>query len=92
MTNNVKSVGNKLYVTLTPTSASVNSTLTIGGTFYNEVLGVKYVIEESKFTWNGSAWVEYVDYTTYNIGALTVSRHSSTSGSVNAKPGFIWIE
>ena len=91
MTNNLKSVGGKLYVTLTPTPASVNSTLSIGGTFYNEELGIKYVVEESKFTWNGSAWVDYIDYTTYDIGALTVSKHSASAG-VNAQPGFIYLD
>ena len=81
MTNNVKSVGNKLYVTLTPTPASVDSTLAISGTFYNEDLAIKYVIEESKFTWNGSAWVDYIDYTTYNIGALTLHANSIFGGA-----------
>ncbi|MBR2385551.1 MAG: hypothetical protein IKA99_08105, partial [Clostridia bacterium] len=60
MTNNVKSVGNKLYVTLTPTSASENSILSIGGTFYNANLAVKYVIEESSFKWTGTEWKVFV--------------------------------
>ncbi|MBR2384428.1 MAG: hypothetical protein IKA99_02340, partial [Clostridia bacterium] len=81
MTNNVKSVGNKLYVTLKPTPASENSILSIGGTFYNEELGVKYVVDESKFVWNGSAWENYVEYTSHEIGTLVLHGNSITGGA-----------
>ena len=35
---------------------AVGSTLVIGGTFYNATLAVEYTIEESTFTWDGTAW------------------------------------
>ena len=84
MTNNVKSVGGKLFATFT-TPASVNSTLVIGGTFYNESQAVRYVIEESKFTWNGSAWEPYVEYTTYEVGEVKATK-DSTSKAVYFAP------
>ena len=75
MTNNVKSVGNKLYVTFTPTPASENSILSIGGTFYNAENAVKYVIEESEFRWNGTAWetTKVIEYVYHEIGAVIFS-------------------
>ena len=56
-------------------TAKSGDIFTIGGTFYNENLKVKYVIEESKFIWTGSAWgiytppVEYTTYTVTKVGA-----------------------
>ena len=44
--------------------AAESDVLAIGGTFYNVNLAVKYVIEESKFEFNGEAWVEYIPYYT----------------------------
>ena len=62
---------------------NVDDVLTIGGTFYNENLKVKYVITESTFTWNGSAWVGEepdVEYTIYELGALTIASSSADGG------------
>ena len=53
--------------------------LTIGGTFYNENLAVKYVVGETKFEWNGSAWVAYVEYATYTVTKAGASGSSSAS-------------
>ena len=50
-----------------------NDVVSICGTFKNEKHAVKYVIEESKMVWNGSAWEKYVEYTTYDISALKLS-------------------
>ena len=61
-----------MYVNL-KTTAVQGDILTIGGTFYNEAFAVKYVIEESQFTWNGSVWESYtppIQYTTYELGEL----------------------
>ena len=46
--------------------------ITISGEYVCEAEATKYVIEESQFTWTGSAWNKYieVDYTTYEIGEL----------------------
>ena len=49
-------IPNDLYVGL-GADAQEGDVVVIGGTFYNKNLAVKYVIEESTFTWNGSAWV-----------------------------------
>ena len=53
--------------------------LTIGGTFVNEDTSTKYVITESKFVWNGSAWEKYVEYTEHNVSNLTVHANSTTN-------------
>ena len=71
-------IPNNLYVGLGAT-AQTGDVLVIGGTFYNENLAVKYVIEDSKFVWNGSAWVDLV-YTTHEIGALNLHTNSQPWG------------
>ena len=71
-------IPNNIYVNLKST-AQKGDVLAIGGTFYNESLAVKYVIEESKFVWNGSAWENYVEYTTYNVGKVLPTSGGETS-------------
>ena len=48
--------------------------VSIGGTFVNEDLGLKYVIEETAFIWKGTTWVsekeDSIVYDTYEIGTL----------------------
>ncbi len=64
MVNNIKSVGNKLYVGLSGVTVTVGSTFKIGGTFHCETATkiVDYVIEESTLQWNGKIWIkEYQD-------------------------------
>ena len=58
--------------------------LVIGGTFVNEDTKTKYVIEESKFQWNGTEWVDYVEYATHNIGALVINS-PSTNGKESTR-------
>ena len=55
--------------------------MVIGGTFYNQVLGVKYIIEESTFKFNGTAWENYtvVNYTEYKATAIAATKDSSAS-------------
>ena len=70
-----------VFIDLKSTPA-VNSTLTIGGTFYSVTTAQEYVIEESDFVWNGSAWVDAasaapVEYTIHNLGKLAVHNHSN---------------
>ncbi len=67
-----------LYVGL-GTTAKTGDGLAIGGTFYNANLAVKNDVEESKFEWNGSAWVEYVSYATYEIGQVKIGGGSSAN-------------
>ena len=52
-------------------------TVTLSGTFvYGDA---RYMIEESKFVWNGSKWEPYVEFTTYNTGTLKSTSSSSAS-------------
>ena len=60
----------------------VNDVVSICGTFKNEYHAIKYVIEESKMVWNGSAWEKYVEYTTHEIGALKLSATPSAANRV----------
>ena len=86
--NNIKSVGNKLYVAFD--SYEVDSILLIEGTFRNDDNSIAYVIERSEFKWNGSAWVSteepitppvVVEYTTHQIGALILHGNSNVGGA-----------
>ena len=60
--------------------------LTIGGTFVSEEYKTKYVIEDSSFTWNGSAWNKNVEtpeinYTEYTVSNLQVADTSMAGGA-----------
>ena len=59
-----------------------NDVVSICGTFKCEHHAIKYVVEESKMVWNGSAWEKYVEYTTNDIGALKLSATPSAATSV----------
>ena len=67
----VKSTDGGLWFGLAGVQA--NDVVSICGTFKSEHHAVKYVIEESKMVWTGFAWEKYVEYTTYDIGALKLS-------------------
>ena len=67
----VKSTDGGLWFGLA--GVQTNDVISICGTFKNEKHAVKYVIEESKMVWNGSAWEKYVEYTTHNVGGLKIS-------------------
>jgi hypothetical protein len=55
----------------------------IKGTFYNQDLQIEYVIEETKFIWNGAAWENYVEYTVHEVGALTTAYDSRIGNPKN---------
>jgi hypothetical protein len=38
---------------------------------------MKYVIEESKFVWNGSGWEYYTEYTTHDVGSVVFESGSA---------------
>ena len=71
-----------LYVNLATANVQVGDVLTVSGTFVCELVTAKYVITESKFTWNGTAWEKYVEYTTYTINALTFSEWTANSNHI----------
>ena len=84
--NNIKSVGNKLYVAweIAPEVAmpiEEDSILLIEGSFRNKDTHYEYVIEESKFIYNGSTWEPYVEYTVHQIGALILHGNSNVGGA-----------
>ena len=60
---------------------NVGDVVSIGGVFANEDLAIRYTIPESKFTWTGSEWKEYVEYTIHNIGALELHNNSAGCGA-----------
>lgn len=63
-----------LYVDISAAGVKVGDVLTVSGTFTYEAGAAKYVISESKFTWNGAAWEKYVyvEYSTYELGTLNL--------------------
>ena len=52
-------------------AVEAGTVITIGGTYVSEQSFTKYVIEESNFVWTGTAWEKYVEYVTFEIGALS---------------------
>ncbi|MBQ3019730.1 MAG: hypothetical protein IJD77_04005 [Clostridia bacterium] len=70
----MKSTNDGLYLDFE--AVPTNATVSISGTFVYSQAPVKYVITESKFVWTGSAWEKYVEYTTHNVGNLTVNSNS----------------
>ena len=83
--NDIKVPG-AMYVGL-GTTAVKGDVLSIGGTFYNEANKITYIITESKFEWNGSAWVKYIDYKKHNVGSVFATNDSSASAVYLAKYG-----
>ena len=89
MVNNIKSVGNKLYVGLS--GVTVGSTFKIGGTFHCETAKkiVDYVIEESTLQWNGKIWIkeyqdsELADYDVVNLLDLNEGYGIQLAGASN---------
>ena len=79
---NVQDFGGGLYIK--DFSVSAGDVITIGGTFVNEERATKYIIPESKFTWDGSGWSVYtppVVYVEYTISNLQVANTSMAGGA-----------
>ena len=99
MANSVKSVGNKFFVDL-GAEAVEGDVLKIGGTFACESQQVQYVVEDSEFKWNGSAWVSTAEpetppvqtYTTHDIGALTLHVNSKPWGGAGKANNQLYLE
>ncbi|MBE7080642.1 MAG: hypothetical protein E7371_05330 [Clostridiales bacterium] len=73
-----------LYVDITAAGVKVGDVLTVSGTFTYEAAKAKYVISESKFTWNGAAWEKYVyvEYTTHEVGSLIFMKWTAASNHI----------
>ena len=63
----MKSTPDGLYLKFDPLNAG--DVVSISGTFVCEAKSVKYIIEESFFQWTGSAWIAYIAYEEYTLGA-----------------------
>ncbi len=74
-------------------NAKYGDVITIGGTFYNLELKVKYVVEESSFIWNGREWQANdgselppePDALAFEVNKLAAHSHS-TANVINAYP------
>ena len=73
------------FTDIAAANIKVGDVLTVSGTFSNEATATKYVISESKFTWNGAAWEKYVyvEYATHEVGSLAF--HQVASQTVEGK-------
>ena len=79
---------NQFYLKIDGTK-EIGTKVTFGGVFVNEDLKIKYIIEDSDFWWNGSAWQteEYqapTEYVVYEIGKLGV--HNNSNGMLTNVP------
>ena len=73
--NEIKFTGDGVYIVFSAISAG--DVLTLSGTFVNDDVAKKYVVNDCSFTWNGSTWETYVEYTTHQIGALILHGNSN---------------
>ena len=73
------SADGNLFANLASANVQVGDVITVSGTFAHTTANAKYIIKESKFTWNGTVWENYVDYETQDLGA--VKFHDWTVGS-----------
>lgn len=71
-------------ITFTFDEVEIGSIVKIGGTFYNRKQAVKYVIEESEFVWDGTAWT--IKYFTINVGALKIRTSDTNSQDLYLAP------
>ena len=78
--NNVKSVGNELYVSLS--GVREKSILTIGGVFYYAEIETYYVLKETTFMWENGAWSKIGK--PYSIGSIKVSPNSNNGAASTA--------
>ena len=75
ITGGLKSTSSGLYLVVY--GAEEGDVVTIQGTFYCEAQAVKYVIEKTELTWNGTAWEIPMEYTEEEIGKLVVNPNSN---------------
>ena len=83
-------------------SPQVGDVLTIGGNFYYDEVKIRYVIKESSFEWDGTAWVEKgegstepdepTDYTTYEIGMLAFNKVTDSNGSPAIPNAYLYLK
>ena len=81
LVSDLESTNSGLFVNLANANVQVGDVLSVEGTFVCPEEGVmaKYVIAESKFTWNGTIWEDYVDYETYTVTKVGSTKDSSAT-------------
>ncbi len=75
--NEMKSTPDGLYFAFA--SLNANDVVSIAGLYVCDAKAEKYVIEESKFVWNGTTWELYVEYTSYELGEMNIKADSTQS-------------
>ena len=73
------------------TGVAANDVITIGGTFVNNDVMVKYIIEDCVFTWSGESWSAYTEYTTHEIGALKFDKVTNTNNTPPIPNGYVYL-
>ena len=71
-------------------TANVGDVISIGGTFVNEERATKYIIADTDFQWDGSAWGKYVEYTEHELGVIAPNSNSATVGAGSARPDHLY--
>lgn len=80
----IKSTGDGFYWAFD--GVSKGDVISISGTFVCESQGVRYIIKESYFDWDGSKWNNDVVYTaTHTISYLQPTSPSTNAGATNAQ-------
>ncbi|MBR2320950.1 MAG: hypothetical protein IKA57_02305 [Clostridia bacterium] len=79
-----------LFVDLTAANVQKGDVLSVSGTFVHATALAKYVIDESKFVWNGTAWEDYVEYATYTFSGLTLNSWDAANNYLYLTPVGEW--
>ena len=58
---------------------NIGDVVIISGTFVCDAKATRYIIDESKFVWNGTTWEKYIEYTTYNVGKVIIAMDTTAS-------------
>ena len=75
----MESSNSGLFIQLKDVNIKVGDVLSVEGTFASEDVHAKYVITESCFLWNGTVWENYIEYITYEVGALAFSKATQSN-------------
>ena len=79
------SADGNLFVNLTNVNVQVGDVLSVSGTFVHASEEAKYIIEESAFEWDGTAWIPCIEYTDYEVGVLELVGAQTSASSVSLK-------
>ena len=88
--NEFISADGNLFVNIADANVQKGDVLSVSGTFVHATALAKYVIEESKFVWNGTAWEDSVEYATYTFSGLNFSSWNATDNHLYLTPVGEW--